>query len=122
MRVAHRPPSFVIYFTYMEHPPTSNYEVKKHPSDPAQVEVVIKNSNARAFFVYDPKTKGITRTGILIDATSIDIPEEQFVGPGPLKNAEARALKHFAENPIVEKPTAPLGSQYELRLDDQTLH
>lgn len=101
--------------------PTNNYKIKQNASDPMRIEVVIDRDSSVSF-AYNPETKSVIRTGISIHTSSLDISEEQFIGPSRLKNAANRAAKYFSEHPIVEKSDIPLGSQYELNLDDQTLH
>lgn len=72
------------------------YPLSPVAGDPCSVVVEFKNRGARATFSYNPTTGNVRRTGIQVDSPALDIPTAQYVGSGPLKNAMARARRHFA--------------------------
>jgi len=104
----------------MEQAPSERYIVTSYPDKPFRAEVKIGNSGI-ATFAYDPKTKELIRTGLFVHS-AIDIPGEDFIGRGPLKNAAERARKHFEALQAQEKLETSTKPQYELDLGDQTLH
>ena len=106
----------------MEGIPTPSERIKPYQNDPNRIEVVIDRQSS-ASFAFNPETKEIVQTGVSVDASSLDISPEQFIGPSRLRNAQERAREYFASRPLaVEEPAPAPGTQYELDLGDQTLH
>lgn len=114
------PPSFC-YTLSMESAPSSFDRIKPYKGDPSRIEVVIDRQSS-ATFAFNPETKQVVQTGVSVDASSLDIPPEQFIGASRLRQAAERARKYFETRPIAQKPEASVGSQYELDLEDETRH